>query len=238
MKKILKIVLLLLPLLAATVGLHSAEPTKDMEIKNNVPKRVIISKEFIQVNSRDTIKVEVIKFPLLTNEQQSFIERQIAKYRSPHIMKFIDTFSRRDGVDIALQQDMSYLQQWYYEVVYQSDTELAFKLLRYEFTGGAHGNTIVKNFNFDIVNMRDIVFTEKFKALNLDKVAAYCTAYCNDKQIPIFDENIKAYPEMLRLWNFTGEGLLITFPQYTIAPYSSGIIEVYIPRKDLVGLRK
>ena len=237
-KSVLKILLLLLPILALTVGLHSAEPTKIMDIKNNVPKRVIISKDFIQVNSRDTVKVDIVKFPLLTNEQQSFIERQIAKYRSPYIMKFIDTFARRDDVDKAIQQDMSYLQQWSYEIVYQSDTELTFKLMRYEFTGGAHGNTTVKNFNLDIVNMRDIVFTEKFKALDFDKVAAYCTTYCNEKKIPIFDEKIEAYPEMLRLWNFTGEGLLITFPQYSIAPYSSGIIEIHIPRKDLVGLRK
>lgn len=238
MRSVLKVALLLLSMLTVTVGLNGVGQVKSTNSKNNVPKRVIINKDFISVNSRDTIKVEIVKFPLLSDAQQGFVERAIAKYRSPYIMKFIETFSNRDRVEPFLQSNMSFTQEWYYQIVYQSKDELAFKLMRYEYTGGAHGNTTAKNFNLDLTNLKDIKFSDKFKALDPEKVAQYCTAYLHERDIPIFDDKVKVYPDFFKIWNFTGEGLLLTFPQYTIAPYSSGLIEVHIPRSDLVMLRR
>lgn len=238
MRSVLKVALLLLSMLTVTVGLNGVEQVRGGNLKNNAPKRVIIHKDLISVNSRDTIKVEVVKFPFLSDAQQGFIEKAIAKYRSPYIMKFIETFSNRDRVEPFLQSNMSFTQEWYYQIVYQSDEELTFKLMRYEYTGGAHGNTTAKNFNFDLTNLKDINFNDKFKALDPEKVAQYCTTYLHEKKIPIFGEKVEVFPEFFKIWNFTGEGLLLTFPQYTIAPYSSGLIEVHIPRNHLGILKK
>ncbi len=202
-----------------------------------VPKQVIILDDFIKVNSQDTIKVETIQFPLMTEAQQQFVIKTISDYRSTKIKLFIDAFYNRDLVKDQFYQDFPYIQDWYFEIVFQSQTELSLKLLNYEFTGGAHGNTSVKNFNFDLVNFKTYALTDKVKNLNLDTLANYCTDYCQKNQIPIFDEKVQANPNLLKIWNFAKDGILLTFPQYSIAPYSSGIIEIYIPNDKLNELK-
>lgn len=222
-------------------AIKSEKPTTIKILKQNpqsAPKKVILKEDFIKVNSQDTIYVQTIHFPLMTEAEQQYVGKLISDYRSSKIKAFIDAFYNRDKVKNDFYQNFSYIQKWYFEIVYQSQTELSLKLLNYEFTGGAHGNTSVKTFNLDLANFKAYKFSEKVKSIDLDKLAVYCTDYCLEKNIPIFDNNIKASPDLLKLWNFAKDGILLTFPQYSIAPYSSGIIEIFIPNNILKELQK
>lgn len=201
------------------------------------PKKVLLNDEYIKVNSRDTIFVQTIQFPLMNDAEKVFAIKKITDYRSSKIKQFIDTFYNRDRVEGEFLQDMTYLQKWNFQIIYQSQAELAMKLCNYEFTGGAHGNTTVKSFNLDLKNLKGYKFADKFPNLDTVKIAEYCTNYCHSKGIPIFDDEIKPSPELFNIWNFTNEGLLLTFQQYSIAPYSSGVIEIHIPNKELEKLR-
>jgi hypothetical protein len=204
------------------------------KLKNDgAPKKVLLNDEYIKVNSRDTIFVQTIQFPLMTDAEKVFATKRITDYRSSKIKQFIDSFYNRDKVKDEYTQEFSYTQRWNFQIVYQSQTELSMKLCNYEFTGGAHGNTTVKSFNLDLKNLKGFKVSEKFPNLDTAKVAEYCTNYCLNKDIPIFDNVINPSPELFNVWNFTNEGLLLTFPQYSIAPYSSGIIEIHIANKDL-----
>lgn len=234
MFKNLRLMLLCLILLAFINGVNGQVKVGT----SNVPKKVILLDDFITVNSQDTIFVQTIQFPLMEESQQIFISKVIADYRSPRIRQFIDAFYNRDRFKDEYYQDFSYSQNWSFEIVYQSQTEISFKLSNYEFTGGAHGNTSVKSFNIDLTNVKSYKFADKFKNLDLEKVALYSTNYCLTNKIPIFDNIIKPYPEFTKVWNFTNMGLLLTFPQYSIAPYSSGIIQIHIPNNDLKKLQK
>jgi len=233
MFKTLRIIAISLILIGFITGVNSQPKTQKVASPLVAPKKVILLDEFIKVNSQDTISVQTIHFPLMTEAEKIFINKTISDYRSPKIKQFIDSFYNRDKISNGYTSNFSYSQNWTFEIIYQSQTEISFKLLKYEYTGGAHGNTSVKNFNIDLKNMREYKFTDKFKPLNVEKVLEYCTNYCLTNNIPIFDNEIEQTPELFNIWNFTNEGLLLTFPQYSIAPYSSGIIEIHIPNKDL-----
>jgi hypothetical protein len=249
MFKVLKVVLLSLVLVGyfnvingQERGINKSKPvvvSKKVVQKldpSAVPKRVVLSDEYINVNSRDTIFVETIQFPLMSDVEKVFVMKRITDYRSSKIKLFIDSFSNRVRFQDEDFQDINYFQKWRFVIVYQSQTELSIKLHNYEFTGGTHGNTTLKSFNIDLKNLKGYKFIEKFPNLSVDKVAEYCTNYCISKKIPIFDNKIKPAAELFNIWNFTNEGLLITFQQYSIAPYSSGIIEIHIPKKELEKL--
>lgn len=214
----------------------TAVPKRGHQLPSVAPKKVLLNNDFIKVNSRDTIFVQTIQFPLMSDAEKVFVGKKITDYRSSKIKLFVDSFYARDKVDESYFQNVSYSQRWVFEVVYQSQTEFSFKLKNYEFTGGAHGNTSVKSFNLDLKNLKNYKLNEKFPDLSLEKVAQYCTNYCIRKDIPIFDNMIKPNPELFNVWNFTNEGLLLTFQQYSVAPYSSGIIEIHIPNKEIDNL--
>ncbi len=211
---------------------------KSIQNPLTAPKRLILNEDFIQVNSQDTIFVQTITFPLMSEAEQQFVGKVISEYRSGKIKAFIDAFYNRDKVKDEFYQNFPYIQKWSFDIVYQSQTELSLKLLNYEFTGGAHGNTSVKHFNFDLVNFKSYKLADKIKNLNLDKLAEYCTDYCLKNNIVIFDDQVKASPDLLKIWNFTKDGILLTFPQYSIGPYSSGIIEIFLPNNALINLQK
>ncbi len=202
-------------------------------VPTSVAKKVLLNDEYIKVNSQDTIFVQTIQFPLMSDAEKVFAIKRITDYRSSRIKQFIDSFYNRDKVKDEYYQNFSYIQKWNFEIVYQSQTELALKLTAYEYTGGAHGNTTVKSFNIDLKNLKGYKLAEKFPNLNVDKIAEYCTNYCLKNNIPIFDNMIKASPDLFNVWNFTNEGLLLTFQPYSIAPYSSGVIEIHIPKSEL-----
>lgn len=233
MKRVLKVLMLGCILLGIISNVNGQKRVGLVPTLSEIPKRIILGDEFIKVNSSDTIFVQTIQFPLMSDKEKVFVGKKISDYRSSKIKIFIDSFFNRDRVSSEYFQEFSYFQKWRFEIVNQSQTEFSFKLRNYEFTGGAHGNTTVKSFNLDLTNMKSYKFEDKFKGLDINKLAEYCTNYCNDKDIPIFDNKIKATPELLSIWNFTKEGLLLTFQQYSIAPYSSGVIEIHIPKKEL-----
>ena len=225
-------------ILVGYINVVNGQPrVNQKDTPSTIPKRVVLSDEYINVNSQDTIFVQTIQFPLMSDVEKVFVMKRITDYRSSKIKLFIDSFYNRDRVSGEYFQDITYFQKWRFDIVYQSQTELSLKLHNFEFTGGAHGNTSIKSFNIDLKNLKGYKIVEKFPNLSVDKVTEYCTNYCNSKKIPIFDNVIKASPDLFNIWNFTNEGLLLTFQQYSIAPYSSGIIEIHIPNKELEKLR-
>lgn len=222
-----------------TANLNKANPARNITKPISIaPKKVLLLDDYLKINSQDTIYVQTIQFPLMSEAEQQFVGKIISDYRSAKIKNFIDSFYNRDKVIDQYYQNFSYIQKWTVEIVYQTQTELSLKLANYEFTGGAHGNTSVKNFNFDLTNFKVYKLSDKFKKIDLEKLASYCSSYCQKNNIPIFEDKIKTSPDLLQIWNFTKDGLLLTFPQYTIAPYSSGIIEIHIPNNELINLQK
>lgn len=107
----------------------------------------------------------------------------------------------------------------------------------YEFTGGAHGNTIRKGNTWDMEKDAIIALGSLF-AKDYDYTAVllkYIGSEARRRQITgmahyfeNLDENIKKYFDHANYY-LTTEGLAIFYPLYTIAPYSEGIQVFIIP---------
>lgn len=107
----------------------------------------------------------------------------------------------------------------------------------YEFTGGAHGNTIRKGNTWDMergtIITLDSLFVKDYDYTST--ILKYIESEARRRQITgmahYFEnvgENVKKYFDPKNFY-LTEEGLAIFYPLYTIAPYSEGIQVFIIP---------
>ncbi len=107
----------------------------------------------------------------------------------------------------------------------------------YEFTGGAHGNTIRKGNTWDMEKGTIISLSSLF-VRNYDFTSVlleYIESEAKRRQMAgmahyfeNLEENLKKYFDPANFY-LTTEGLAVFYPLYTIAPYSEGIQVFIIP---------
>lgn len=122
------------------------------------------------------------------------------------------------------------------EVTYSSDEIISIALNTYLDTGGAHGNTNVRFFNFnpqtgEQLKSNDLV--SNFEGLSelVEKRLKTAVEAKTDEPIEnvFFGTDFKL-PESL---GFSDEGLIILYNPYEIASYAQGIIEFSIPYENV-----
>lgn len=120
------------------------------------------------------------------------------------------------------------------DVMYQSNTIISLALTSYTNTGGAHGNLVIRFFNFNAQTGKTIPNTELFH----DKATFYNLAKtCFQEQVDY--KNILFEPEKFVLPSNIGyseDGIILLYNTYEIAPYSAGVIEVTIPYDQVNSL--
>lgn len=120
-----------------------------------------------------------------------------------------------------------------YTVTYFGACAVSIYFDRYEYTGGAHGNTLRESQTWNIKNCVTIELSQivrcppDYKTYILSEVESQI-----EKEPEMYFEN---YHELIAE-NFnensfycTPEGIVFYYQQYDIAPYSSGIREFFIP---------
>lgn len=120
-----------------------------------------------------------------------------------------------------------------YEVTYLCSCIISVFFDRYQFTGGAHGNTVRTSQTWklrecELLELEQLVRCEPdYKTYILTAVKAQI-----EKEPEIYFEN---YEELIaetfntRSFYCKPQGLVVYYQQYDIAPYSSGIREFLIP---------
>lgn len=126
-----------------------------------------------------------------------------------------------------------------YTVTYNKDCTLSLWFDRYEFTGGAHGNTIRHSDTWGAEDARRIPLEEIFPAYKLyitDIISGEISAQMKSGEGWYFDDYEKNAAQYFNPENFylKPAGLAVYFQQYEIAPYSSGIPEFIIPYSSSV----
>ena len=127
-----------------------------------------------------------------------------------------------------------------YEVCFQRADLMGISTTGGEFTGGAHASPIVETQLFDFRRGREVAFQELFRTGS--PYLATVSRICIDQLGRRKDLNSDA--EWIRrgagasLANFKlfhpgRKTLVVVFPPYQVAPYSSGIVEVEIPFASL-----
>jgi len=128
-----------------------------------------------------------------------------------------------------------------YTVTLNAACRLSTYIDQYQYTGGAHGNTLRSSNNWNLntgasLKMEDIFNNgEDFVPLILNQIIQLVKVQVTQDPNIYFDNYEELIVKNFNPNNFylTPIGMTIYFQQYEIAPYSSGIIEFHIPYNDL-----
>ncbi len=124
-----------------------------------------------------------------------------------------------------------------FEITYHQNCAVSLYSDRYEYTGGAHGNTtrcsdtwnlqtglcmLLKQMFLPCVNYKEYMMTSIIKQI-ASQIEGGSNIYFEDYQKNVANT---FNPKQFYL---TPEGMIVYFQQYDIAPYSSGIVEFTFP---------
>ena len=124
-----------------------------------------------------------------------------------------------------------------YTITFNDDYIVSLFYDQYEFTGGAHGNTIRTSQTWDLCIGKQLPLSY-FYPDNPNYVTEILREINNQIKYQIeagnnyyFDNYCELILETFKLENYylTPGGIVVYFQQYDIAPYSSGIREFYLP---------
>ena len=124
-----------------------------------------------------------------------------------------------------------------HEITYLSDCIVSFYSDRYEYTGGAHGNTTRVSATYNaktgrMLDLNSIIVCRDSKKYLFNEIKEQI-----DKEPSVYFENagtLIAETFSPNQFYVTPQGMVIYYQHYDIAPYSSGIREFLIPYSDCV----
>ena len=118
-------------------------------------------------------------------------------------------------------------------VKYNRNNKLSILFADYQFTGGAHGNTVITSYNFDLKSGKQLTLDDFLTSdREYEKVTNYALAYMK-KHPEIFYSNPAEFTDfkVTEETNFylSDKGIELIFQQYEVGPYVSGNPSVLIP---------
>ncbi len=122
-----------------------------------------------------------------------------------------------------------------------NDRYVSIALEVYAFSGGAHGSTIIKTFNYDVKNRKFISLSDLYAgtpgylSIVSDAAIAQLRQQQGDTGIDGFSgmlaDGASPKPENFEAFTFSDELITIYFQQYQVGPYALGIPKVTLPRQ-------
>jgi len=118
------------------------------------------------------------------------------------------------------------------EILYNKNNILQYAVSDYEFSGGAHGNYSTLYYIYNLKNGNRVFISDLFLAGYEKYLSRLIHAKLKDKSL--YSDEVPISENFLLLPN----GILFSYPPYSIAPYSEGQIEALILYKDIITLIK
>lgn len=203
--------------------------------------------------------VRSIVWPVGDAPRQQFIARSIWKLlevkdgNHASIQEYLRVSARRELSDFEAEvkkasakelkeapAGFSSEDEWQVFVSYLTSDFLSLSLWDYGYTGGAHGGSGESFMNLDLKNLRvwgfDDVFVERAKlALTgpLEKALRADKGLKPDQKLSdngLFEDHIKEASQSILV---TGKGVIFHYGQYEIAPYSEGMIDIFLSWSEL-----
>ncbi|WP_208590207.1 DUF3298 and DUF4163 domain-containing protein [Gracilibacillus suaedae] len=174
--------------------------------------------------------IESLKYPQVSETEKPGMEDKINKAFQKYIKESYKEL--KENEQQAEKYDFHAEYQTDYEVKYNQSPKLSILTSNYIYSGGAHGNTTVESFNFDIDKGKRVyltnILTEKEQ---IEAVSDYVWEYATERP-DIFYPDLKK--EDIKLtkdtaFYFTDDGITLVFQQYEIAPYVAGNQEIHVP---------
>lgn len=191
--------------------------------KSNISYPILkIKKEYLNDANYDSNIIEDINKKISSNvlDFNSRIKAESEQYKK----QYEDVYSKL-GKDYMKYQYEAYSN---YEIAYNKNNYLSIPIKTYEFTGGAHGMTYLKSYNYDLSSGKEILFKDLFKeGVDYKKITDdFITSQINKNPNIYFEgqEGFKGVSDSQEFY-VDEDGIVIYFQLYDIAPYYVGIPE-------------
>ena len=204
------------------------------------------------VNEENEFFKQNIKYPYLKikedykNEKNKNLIGNINKEIEAYINHFIqDIKSQSDEYSKEYNEELSkskedYIKYQYeaysdYKVTYNKNNILSIPITTYNFTGGAHGMTYLKSFNYDLSTGDKLSLKDMFKgSVDYKKIVNdYITLEINkNKEIYFTDKDGFNGISDNQEFYIDNNGIVVYFQLYDIAPYYVGIPRFNLSNKE------
>ncbi|WP_303983399.1 DUF3298 and DUF4163 domain-containing protein [Niallia circulans] len=222
---------ILVPFIIMLILITFVQPISTVAIKS---PNVVMTKQYKNI--------EKLKYPFLVSAPNNKAQNSVNKILLQHIKasynQYIKLMKEMEKLkkESICKESASACQFEYitnYQVKYNQNNKLSILFSDYQFTGGAHGNTVITTYNFDLKSGKLLTLDDFLPSKeHYGKVTTYAIAYM--KKHP---EIFFADPEEFTDFKVTNEtnfyladnGIVLIFQQYEVAPYASGNPSIFIP---------
>lgn len=206
---------------------HAETGTRD--IINITTKALKTADQFIEVN---------MAIPVIEGLQDGKTQTAVNSSFKRDALEFKDTIEKQARSGYLDAQKGNYPFHTYqaymdYKVAYNSDNILSIPVTYYSYTGGAHGMTNIVARNINLNTGKEIALKDIFKegVDYKDIIKQEVAKQINQQPEIYFEDAVKTVEKSNEEPSFYIENgsIIVYFPLYSIAPYSSGIREFRIP---------
>ena len=207
---------------------HHSEITSIKNIVNNETKNIVVNIKISKFSSNN--KKENKKLSAFNNLRQKELDQ------------YSDTLKSQADKDLKELENNKYGRPSWKYGLYVTDTVIMMipkyflSILQTEstFTGGAHPNNLIKNYNYDIKNnkllkKRDIINLKD--SIKINKILYNKFKAQNKYNIELFEQPSVKLADAIAL---TPDSIIFVYNQYTLACYAAGPIKIKISQK-LIG---
>lgn len=175
-----------------------------------------------------------IDYPMLDDEP-AFVVQAIGDFVQALQAGFIQNYNDQPLSDLV---SFPWEMVVDYEAFQYSDTIQSYNFTIYEYTGGAHGNTAFRTFNFNLNEEREITLDDLLDDAGLETVEPIARQQLQDRLGEMLDadwleEGTAPNPQNYQHFVLTPEAIVFYFPPYQVAPYAAGTQSVAVPLSDL-----
>lgn len=196
----------------------------------------IIITDLVIKEDHEALKVDIV-FPLVQGIKDKQVEEKINQIIQKDVLNFkeiLQTESEKylQGAKEEGWEIRKYSATIYYIAHYQKDDLLSLSVFYYSYTLGAHGHTLQRAYNFNLLNGEEIFLSDILKE--------------KENYVDIINQEIKKQIELNPQEYFSDwsvfqsiseeqpfylieDGIVVYFGLYEIAPYSSGLRYFKIP---------
>lgn len=163
-------------------------------------------------------------------------DRTLKKYKIDYL-----NLSERDLKESP--NAFSMIQDKNLQVIYHTYRYISFAYREFEYSGGAHGNTSYHYFTTDKESKKILTLTSLFNRTALEDLLPILEKYyliergfkigTRLKDAGLFENKISKNPSSCYI---TDKGMGFIYNPYSIAPYSSGMIHIFVPYTELTPL--
>jgi len=225
--------------------------TLNIIAQNNTVNNMFTIEEKI-INEESEFFKQNIKYPHLNlkedykDEKSKNIVNNINKEIEEYINNFIqdiksqsDKYSKEYNEDLSKSKD-DYIKYQYeaysdYKITYNKDNILSIPITTYNFTGGAHGMSYLKSFNYDLITGEILSLKDMFKD-NIDYkkiVNDYINSEIEKNKDNYFSgkDGFNGISDNQEFY-IDNNGIVVYFQLYDIAPYYVGIPKFELTNRE------